>query len=95
MEIKKDFKNELLNRREVKVVMEADKNISFPEATKLIADSFKASEEVVLVESIKGKFGMKTFLISASIYNTKEQMEAAKKRATKVKKTAETGEAKK
>jgi ribosomal protein S24E len=88
MEIKKDTKNPLLNRREVKIIVDSEKTPSFIEAAKLIADNFKASEENILVENVKGKFGMKTFLISASIYDTKELMEAAKKRATKVKKVA-------
>ena len=88
METKKDIKNPLLNRREVKVIVESEKTPSFTEAAKIIADNFKASEENILMESVKGKFGMKTFLLSASIYDTKELMEAAKKRATKVKKTA-------
>ena len=90
MEIKKDIKNELLGRREVKIIIESEKTPSYVEASKLIADNFKANEEAILVEGVKGKFGMKTFLISASIYNNKELMEAAKKRITKVKKAAPT-----
>jgi ribosomal protein S24E len=86
MEIKKDFKNGLLGRREVKFILEAEKTPSFVEVSKIIADNFKANEETILIESIRGKFGVKTFLISASIYDTKEQMEAAKKRVTKTKK---------
>ena len=88
MEIKKDFKNELLGRREVKFVLESEKTPSYPEMAKLIAENFKANEETVLLEGVKGKFGRSTFLVSASIYNTKELMEAAKKRITKVKKVA-------
>ncbi len=88
MEIKKDTKNALLGRREIKAVLESAKNPSYAEAAKLIAEQFKASEENILVEAVKGKFGMSTFLISASIYDSKELMEAAKKRQTKVKKAA-------
>ena len=88
MEIKKDIKNELVGRREVKFILDSEKNPSFVEVTKLVADTFKADEETILIEAIKGKFGVKTFLISASIYNTKDQREAAKKRVTKTKKAA-------
>jgi len=92
MEIKKDNKNELMSRREVSVILETGKTPSYAEASKLIADHFKSGEENVMVENVKGKFGRKTFLINASIYNSKELKEEAVKRLIKQKK-AKPGEA--
>lgn len=66
--------NSLLNRLEVKLVVEADKNPSKAEAVKITSEKFKTSEELVAVHGIKGKFGRNTFLISANIYKTKEEM---------------------
>jgi ribosomal protein S24E len=92
MEIRKDNKNELMARREVSVVTSADKTPSFVEASKAIGEHFKSDEDKIMVEGVKGKFGRKTFLINASIYNTKELKEEAVKRLTKQKK-AKTAEA--
>ena len=88
MKILKDNKNGLLNRREVSFVLETDKNPCFAEASKLVGEHFKANEESIMVENVKGKFGAKTFLIKASIYDNKELKDAAVKLFTKPKKAA-------
>ncbi|MFH1711129.1 MAG: hypothetical protein ABH840_02345 [Nanoarchaeota archaeon] len=67
--------NSLLNRREVKIVVEAGKNPSMPEAVKIVSEKFKSSEELVAIKGIMGKFGRNTFLISANVYKTKEEMD--------------------
>jgi ribosomal protein S24E len=88
MKVDKDFKNELMKRREVSLVVESSKNPTYPEALKIVADHFKGNEENVMVENVRGKFGRSTFLIKASIYDTKELKEEAVKRLTKPKKTS-------
>lgn len=88
MEIKKDIKNELMCRREIALVLEADKNPSFAEMNKMVAEHFKANEENVLVEKIVGSFGSNKFIINASIYDTKELKDIAFNRMHKPKKTA-------
>jgi ribosomal protein S24E len=86
MDVKKDIKNNLLKRREVSFVAEADKTLSYPEATKMIADNFKCEEDCIMVEKVAGKFGRNTFLIEACIYDSKELKEEAVKRLVKPKK---------
>ncbi|MDP1729310.1 MAG: hypothetical protein Q8L27_03860 [archaeon] len=86
MEIKKDIKNDLMNRREIDFVLVSDKNPSFADASKLIADHFKVAEDNIMVENVRGKFGRDSFLISASIYDSKELKEEAVKRLIKQKK---------
>lgn len=88
MEIKKDFKNELLQRREVQILAECPKTPSFAEVSKTVSEKFKAPEENIMVENVTGKYGRNTFLLQASIYDTKELKDAAFKSMTKVKKTA-------
>ena len=88
MEIKKDIKNELFQRREIQMIVESDKTPSFAEASKLFSEQFKAPEENIMVENVKGKFGRQTFLLKASIYDTKELKDASFKRLTKAKKEA-------
>ena len=68
MKILKDIKNDLMNRKEFHVEIDSDKTPSFAEAAKLVAEHFKASEDNVMVENVKGSFGMKKFIIKASIY---------------------------
>ena len=81
MKTLEDRENLLLNRREIKVIVEAPKNPSFQEACKLISEKFKADEELIDVRNIGGKFGRDTFLISAYVYkNKKDKEELAKKR---------------
>lgn len=75
MKVIEDKQNEFFKRKEVKVIVGAGKNPSTPEASKLIADEFKASEENIAIQSVKGKFGRNTFLIVANIYNSKEDKE--------------------
>ncbi|MBS3079661.1 hypothetical protein J4218_06065 [Candidatus Pacearchaeota archaeon] len=77
MDIKKDFKNELLKRREVSFVVESDKNPSFVDMKKLASEEFKKPEENIDVYGIQGKFGRNTFLVKAYVYDSKEALEKA------------------
>lgn len=83
MKILEDKKNSFLNRREVKIIVEAGKNPSFSESSKMIAEQFKAQEELIEVKGIKGKFGRGTFLISAFVYDTKEEKDKMEKKKEK------------
>lgn len=67
--------NKFLNRKELKVLVEAEKVPNKEEAKKLIAKKENKPEENTIIERIKGKFGRKTFLITAKIYDTKEDKE--------------------
>ncbi len=88
MDIKKNFKNDLFGRKEIEFILNADKTPSFSEMSKLIGEHFKANEDAIMVENVKGKFGRRTFLIKASIYDTKELKDEAVKRLIKPKKVA-------
>lgn len=78
----KDFRNDLLHRKEVKVIVEAENNPGFANAAKMIADKYKSSDENVSVKSVNSKFGRNTFLIDAYIYDSaqdRERIEPKKK----------------
>jgi len=66
----KDLNNKLLNRREVKIIVNSSSNPGFANATKIIAEQCKAKEELICVKEVKSKFGRDTFLIDAMIYNS-------------------------
>jgi ribosomal protein S24E len=70
--ILQDKENALLNRREIKLIIESEKNPTYKEAKKIIAEDFKAQEENISIKLVKGKFGRNTFLLSANIYKTVE-----------------------
>ncbi|MCX8158794.1 MAG: 30S ribosomal protein S24e [Candidatus Pacearchaeota archaeon] len=85
-DIIKDFKNDLLKRREVKVVIKESKNPGFERALKIIAEQFNANEENIVIKELKSKFGRDTFLIDAFIYDSvedKNRIEPKKKEKKK------------
>jgi ribosomal protein S24E len=88
MDIKKDHKNVLMARREVHISTDAEKTPSFAEASKMVSEHFKAPEEHIMVENVYGKYGSRTFLIKASIYDSKELKDESVKRLIKPKKVA-------
>ncbi len=88
MEIKKNIKNDLFGRKEIEVILTADKTPSFAEMSKLFGEHFKAEEDSIMIENVKGKFGRNTFLIRACIYDTKALKDEAFKRLIKAKKVA-------
>ncbi len=75
MKVLENKENFLANRKEVKIVVEAEKNPGFEDAVELLSGQFKADKEAIVINHIKGKFGRNTFLISACIYKNKEEKE--------------------
>ena len=75
MEILQDKDNFLFNRKEIKLIVEAEKSPSFEEASEVVSKEFKAEKDNILVKEVRGKFGRNTFLISAFVYKTKEDKE--------------------
>ena len=72
MEVVKDIKNDLLKRREVKVIIHNSGNPGFAGAEKVVDEKFKANPEVTIINNVKSKFGRDTFLIDAFIYDSVE-----------------------
>jgi ribosomal protein S24E len=75
METIKDFKNELLQRREIKLILPSETTPSFEEAKALLEKEFKVKPESTIIKQVQGKFGRKTFLIEAWAYDSVEAME--------------------
>lgn len=68
----KDTKNSLLNRREVKLLVEHSGNPGLIKAKEIVATHFKSSPEAVAVKNLKSKFGRDTFLLDAYVYDSAE-----------------------
>jgi ribosomal protein S24E len=75
MNIIKDFRNELLNRREVQLLFNAESNPGFEDTKKKLAEKFKANEENIVVNNVLSKFGSNSFFIEALLYDSKEHKE--------------------
>lgn len=86
----KDLKNSLMNRREVKLIVESPSNPGFSNAAKMVADECKAKEELIAVKEVKSKFGRNTFLIDAFIYHSLDDKNKTE-RKPKVKKAPGAG----
>jgi len=80
MQILNDTKNDLFKRREIKILLPSEKNPSYAEISKLLSEKFSSAEENIVVSKVKGRFGAKTFLIEASIYNSKEDKEKTERK---------------
>jgi ribosomal protein S24E len=83
METIKDFRNDLLKRREVQIIIEAVGNPGIAEGRKQILEKFKSDEDKVVVRNVKGKFGRATFMIDAFIYDSKEDKAKVELKTTK------------
>lgn len=87
MKVVKDFRNELLKRREVELVITSEKNPGIKASSKSIADNFKANEEAIVVKRVVSRFGRDSFSVEAFIYDSieeKNRIEPRKKAGKKV-----------
>jgi len=66
----KDFRNELLKRREIVVQKQYPSNPGFMTAKKDIAEHFKAPEDCVVIRNVFGAFGSDVFNIDVRIYDS-------------------------
>jgi len=64
--------NPLFNRKEIKAYVEAEITPSLINVKKLISEKFSTSPENIKIKNILGKFGSKTFRITANIYDSKK-----------------------
>jgi ribosomal protein S24E len=80
--------NPLFNRKEAEVMIESDVAPKISEAEAFIAKEFSAHADNVKIRKIKGRFGSKNFMITANIYNSKEDKDKIEKKSKKDKKSA-------
>jgi len=64
--------NPLFNRKEIKAEVEAEITPSLINVKKLISEKLSTSPENIKIKNILGKFGSKTFRITANIYDSKK-----------------------
>jgi len=83
MKIIEQKRNPLFFRDEIKILIEAEKTPSYNEASSLISEKFNKSIENIAIKKVKSKFGRNTFMISAFVYDSKDDKEKIEKVAKK------------
>ncbi len=86
--------NSLFNRREVEINVETNVAPKIKEAEEFIAKEFSSSPENVKINKIKGRFGSNNFVITAKVYNSKEDKDKIEPKSKKEKAEAKTEEKK-
>ena len=82
MNITKDFRNDLLKRREILFSIKANSNPGFSKMQQDCAHHFKIELENIIIKSLRNNFGTKEFFVEAFIYDSikdKESIEPRKK----------------
>jgi ribosomal protein S24E len=75
MEIKKEFENKLLKRKELVIEMESDSStISRKKAKEMIAKKLKVEENLIIVKKIKSKLGSLKVEIEVNVYETEDAL---------------------
>jgi len=72
MEIKFDFWNELLRRREVQFAFQSENNPGFDNSRKILAEKFSINEDNISIKFVRSNFGERSFLVEAFIYDSNE-----------------------
>ena len=83
--ILEEKENPLYNRKEIKIIGKSKINPNKIDSEKLISEKFSKPVENIVIKKIKGKFGRDTFLITANIYNSKEDKEKTEFKSKKEK----------
>lgn len=78
--------NHLFKRKEIKIIVESPISPSIKDAEKIVSEKFSGNEESIKIKKVGGKFGRNTFLISANIYQSKEDKEKTEKKPKEKKK---------
>jgi len=86
MEIKLDIRNDLFKRNEIEAIVEAEKNPSFEEISKMISEEVKKPEENIDVYNVIGGFGRSNFVIKGYVYDSKEDLKKAEQKTQKQRK---------
>lgn len=77
-----DLKNNLLKRREVSTIIEKRSNPGYESTLSDLAKNLNVDKNLIVIKSLKSKFGHNSFLVNAFIYNSvqdKERIEPKKK----------------
>ena len=72
LKILHEKENPLFSRKEIRIIVNADKTPSKEESLKLLSSNFSVSPECISIKTIKGKFGRDEFTITANLYKSED-----------------------
>jgi len=81
--ILQEKENQLFNRKEIQSSVEAETTPSHEDIKKLISEKFSTKIENIKIKKISGKFGSKTFTITANIYASEEDKDKTELKSKK------------
>jgi ribosomal protein S24E len=81
----KQKENPLFKRKEVEVNFESNVPPKTQEAGEILSKEFSTTPESVKIKKIAGRFGSRSFIISANIYHSKEDKETTETKSKKEK----------
>ena len=81
--IHKEKENPLFNRKEIQAEIESDTSPKKTDVLKLLCEKFSVSDGNIKIKGIHGKFGSKSFKITANIYVSKEDKEKTEHKTKK------------
>jgi ribosomal protein S24E len=74
MNIKKEFRNDLLKRKEFRISREFDSNPGYEKVKQEISDELKIDPGVIFVKKLWNSFGSNNFIIELFVYDSVEDM---------------------
>ena len=75
MEIKEDFKNSLIGRKEIVAVVDSSGNPGFAGVKDDLVKELGSDENLVIVRKVGSKFGRGSFDVEAFVYDSQEAKE--------------------
>ena len=86
MNIKKEFRNDLLKRKEVLFIVENSGNPGVQSCLSMVSDKYKVESNVIEIRKINSQFGSNKFQVEAFVYDSeKDKMETEQKKKEKKK----------
>lgn len=85
-EILNEKENPLLNRKEIEIIIDSNITPKIQEAEELISKKLSVPASNIKIKKIKGKFGLKEFIIVANIYSSIEDKNSIEPKSKKDKK---------
>ena len=72
MNVMKEFRNNLLKRKELIISIDAESNPGFEKVRQECVNYFSVAADNIVVKSIKGKFGRRNFVAEVFVYDSVE-----------------------
>lgn len=87
LKIIEEKKNDLFKRKEIIAEVHSLKIPSKEEILEMVAKKFSADKNTIVVERVRGKFGVSAFKFFAKVYSSEQEKDKIERKSKKDKKT--------